>query len=66
MKKEIKDPREKIYLTVSAITGSEDSDGRSVNTFKDKRAEELKLTRRETTEMMDKIEVVVEGFKNLN
>ena len=65
MKKEIKDPREKIYLSISATSGSDDGDGRSINTFKDKRSEELKLTRRQTTDMMDEIEAVVESYKGL-
>lgn len=63
MKKEVKEKAEKIFITIQAVTGSEDSDGRSINTFKDKRAEELKITRRDVTEMMDRIEEIVDEYK---
>lgn len=63
MKKEIKEKEEKIFITIQAVTGGEDADGRCINTFKDKRAEELKMTRSEVTQMMDKIEEIVNQYK---
>ena len=63
MKKEIKDPREKMLITVQVTTaGAEDQDGRASNSFKDRRTQEMKLQRNQATRMMNEIEEVVNKY----
>lgn len=56
MKKEIKNPKEKMLIQIKIEVMQ---DGRSANHFKDAREENLVITRSEASQLMDNIESVI-------
>lgn len=65
MKKEAREKIEKVVVSIQVVSGGDEQDGRANNTFRDRRTDEIKLTRSLAVNMMDEMENVVEKYKKI-